>query len=689
MVGMSITNPKTPIAVVIALLLAVLGYEWFSYSRASRYVSAAYLSEGLSVASMFKQHIAMHFQMNGELPHSNTELDLPAPGEFKGEALTRAEVSHGGVITLTYNEQSGVAGGRIHLVPDLGNPAMGIRWRCLTSSYSNITVTIPQCRYQSDLQLPNTQLAGLPTKQQSGTASTAGQASNSFAPTASNELSIEIDKLSSANAKAREKAKKALNAQYSAAIAFPLLVDALDSGSREKIRAVTAFLAEDISFGIRTLAEDDLSLITLLASMLKDSPREQRITSLRAIRNLAAPVHNELIMPVLLEILGDRTEISEMRATAVEVLARLRTPAANKELVQFASDYDSQVSKNAIYGLGTFPGSRSSVNALRDVLFDRNSSVRLEAVEALDRLGLQTDGVLEVFTSALDDPDVDVMLRAVRALADKNAAAAVPNLISALDTSEVPDVVAYALGEIGAPAAQAIPKMVRTLIDPTTKGRPASIARAIDTILAQAPNSIDREAIASLAEALPVIHGHALDYVISAMLRAGGTFPEAVAGLANWAALETADEYRRVEVLEKVGTFGLTAIDAVPALAKASNSKYPNVRQAAIRALAEIGPATPGVVRETIVLIVNRSQRQEAERALASMLARNERQTIKALAHLVRDKRDDVREESVQQLAKHGKTFPEATAALNIAIEDPRTRIARRAAETLAQWQSQ
>jgi hypothetical protein len=113
-----------------------------------RHVAASLLSEGLLVASMAKVAIAEFYQSTGAWPSSNHDVGLNDPAQFRGRSLKRMHVSEGGVITLTYDEKTGVNDGTIRLVPDAGNPQMGVRWRCVSPSFREIAISIPPCEYQ-------------------------------------------------------------------------------------------------------------------------------------------------------------------------------------------------------------------------------------------------------------------------------------------------------------------------------------------------------------------------------------------------------------------------------------------------------------------------------------------------------------------------------------------------------------
>ena len=82
---------------------------------------------------------------NGEMPDSNHDVGLPGGHEFKKRAVDRVDVGYDGVITITYNEQSGVDGGTIKLRPDDG--PLGINWECETRSFKAIKTWMPLCRY--------------------------------------------------------------------------------------------------------------------------------------------------------------------------------------------------------------------------------------------------------------------------------------------------------------------------------------------------------------------------------------------------------------------------------------------------------------------------------------------------------------------------------------------------------------
>lgn len=114
----------------------------------STYKNAALLALGLQVAATPKIMLTEYFYENNKLPSSNSELGLEAPESFAYQALKSLHIEGEGMIVLTYNETTGVEDGTIRLRPDVSNMQAGIRWYCETSSYPEISKSMPTCAYQ-------------------------------------------------------------------------------------------------------------------------------------------------------------------------------------------------------------------------------------------------------------------------------------------------------------------------------------------------------------------------------------------------------------------------------------------------------------------------------------------------------------------------------------------------------------
>lgn len=119
-------------------------------SKESReYLGAAYISQGLSLASGIKNQVIAYYEEQGKWPSSNEHIGLPPADQFRNESISGLTISEGGIITIKFTEKSGVKDGLIILTPDTGKPHMGITWVCTTPSFKDIATWIPQCKFQS------------------------------------------------------------------------------------------------------------------------------------------------------------------------------------------------------------------------------------------------------------------------------------------------------------------------------------------------------------------------------------------------------------------------------------------------------------------------------------------------------------------------------------------------------------
>ena len=88
-----------------------------------------------------------YYSNRGEWAPSNEAAGLPPPEAFRGKSLTRLEVS-GLTLTMTFDAGSGVDGGQViytgQATPQL---VMGIQWKCVSPSFPDIAIAIPDCTY--------------------------------------------------------------------------------------------------------------------------------------------------------------------------------------------------------------------------------------------------------------------------------------------------------------------------------------------------------------------------------------------------------------------------------------------------------------------------------------------------------------------------------------------------------------
>lgn len=137
---------KNFLTVVVAVVLVLVGYEFFNKKRAEQYVSAAQLHDGFLASNNVKIEVVSYYIRNNEFPNSNKDVGIPPPENFASQSLIKLQVLEKGIISLTYNENSGINNGVIKLIPRL-NEGIGMDWRCVTSSYENISLTTPQCEF--------------------------------------------------------------------------------------------------------------------------------------------------------------------------------------------------------------------------------------------------------------------------------------------------------------------------------------------------------------------------------------------------------------------------------------------------------------------------------------------------------------------------------------------------------------
>lgn len=111
------------------------------------YRAAAHIVQGIATAGGLKVFVSAHHDDTGEWPDSNEAAGLRPPPEYANGAVTSIAVGPGGVITITYDEQSGVDGGTVQLTPDASKPEAGTMWKCSTKSFEHLAELVPQCTY--------------------------------------------------------------------------------------------------------------------------------------------------------------------------------------------------------------------------------------------------------------------------------------------------------------------------------------------------------------------------------------------------------------------------------------------------------------------------------------------------------------------------------------------------------------
>ncbi len=276
-----------------------------------------------------------------------------------------------------------------------------------------------------------------------------------------------------------------------------------------------------------------------------------------------------------------------------------------------------------------------AVSALETVLSDDSAAVRIQAVEALGRIGLPAAAMARRLIGMLKEPDETVRCQAAWALGQVggNAEATVAALVELLDDASAPvkESAARALGAMAAAAAPAIPAIVALLLD----GQESVRAAAADAIARVGP--LERVATDALVE-----------------------------GLAS------PDNIVRAHTAEALGTIGAAAEDAAPALVLAMSDANDRVRSRAVEALGKIGEsaaaaAVPGLMRALRDL--DNGICALAAEALGQMGESADR-AIPALVRSLRHISPEVRRSAAEALGKMGAAAAAARSALEAAASD-------------------
>lgn len=108
---------------------------------------------------------------------------------------------------------------------------------------------------------------------------------------------------------------------------------------------------------------------------------------------------------------------TEVRIKAMEILAKVATPDSLSILAKAMYDAEPLIRKYAIEGIGKVKMvSRHTLDGVVSALTDEDFEVRAEAAMALGKLGVNSTNVLDALNEALKDRDENVRLQAYEAL---------------------------------------------------------------------------------------------------------------------------------------------------------------------------------------------------------------------------------------------------------------------------------
>jgi len=239
-------------------------------------------------------------------------------------------------------------------------------------------------------------------------------------------------------------------------------------------------------------------------------------------------------------------------------------------------------------------GGQDDVAALARELDAPDVSARIEACQALARLGVKAEAAVPQLVRALQADSVELQRAAALALAEmgEGAAAAVPALTANLKSSDalVRSYAAHALGELGPAAREATEALIDVLAD-----RDATVRReARDALRDIRPGK--EVALPLFARMLTTSDPADAAAAVGVLAEAGAAaIPALTAALDNpdaayWACLTLTE-------------IGAAAAPAVPQLGAQLDSPQPEVRLQALLALAAIGPASQPLAGKIVELL--------------------------------------------------------------------------------------
>ena len=142
----------TFVGAVCALVVVIFGYQKIQEKQVQGYVNAAHIAQGLATSSRAKIVVLEYWSQNGKLPCTSAEFEefgISMPEPFDNPVLPRLELTGCGQLTLTFQVNSGIDGGKIVLQAREAQDAFGmsVDWTCSTNDYVDIAKYIPQCAF--------------------------------------------------------------------------------------------------------------------------------------------------------------------------------------------------------------------------------------------------------------------------------------------------------------------------------------------------------------------------------------------------------------------------------------------------------------------------------------------------------------------------------------------------------------
>ncbi len=134
----------------LMIVVAIIGVlASIAVPQYQNYTARAQASEGLSVTAGLRADIAEQYSLRGELPTS-TQLGLDSDNfNVSGRYVESVAYGGGGVISVTFGDNSALDDAQMDITPDGGNPGNG--WICSWNDNSGQDNWLPAgCRARAD-----------------------------------------------------------------------------------------------------------------------------------------------------------------------------------------------------------------------------------------------------------------------------------------------------------------------------------------------------------------------------------------------------------------------------------------------------------------------------------------------------------------------------------------------------------
>jgi HEAT repeat protein len=253
--------------------------------------------------------------------------------------------------------------------------------------------------------------------------------------TVKNILSVKSENVRFATARAF---KEVGNPEFALELKDFLKIDEVENSEELKKILKRVSRKDDMEQLVATLAKmDEKTCLELIVALKKGKnvvesqerlARIFRMTEDKKVKGIVIRIIGlakaQAAIPLLQECLKDPDK--RVRANAVEALSEIGGDYVIELLKPMINDYDNRVKANAAKGLWALGGVRS-LQILRDMMTAKDKWMRAAAAYALGEIGvIQT---VDLLIQSLNDPEVDVRVNVVKALARTGDLVALNNIM--------------------------------------------------------------------------------------------------------------------------------------------------------------------------------------------------------------------------------------------------------------------